>query len=78
MYPRYCQRKIIAAMHDTPVVIIAGPRQCGKTTLVKTMQKEDCQYITLDDQGHLIKITTFAAIWVTDTAADGDNRKRGV
>lgn len=49
MYPRYCQSKLTSALADTPVVIVAGPRQCGKTTLVKSMQGNNWRYITLDD-----------------------------
>lgn len=49
MYTRYCEPKILAALNDTPVVIISGPRQSGKTTLAKQIQLENSTYITLDD-----------------------------
>ena len=49
MYPRYSQKKIAMAMQDTPVVIMIGPRQCGKTTLVKQYESETCQFVTLDN-----------------------------
>lgn len=49
MYPRHSQHRVLEAMQDTPVVIISGPRQCGKTTLVKHLPLEDCQYVTLDN-----------------------------
>ncbi|MCY4613802.1 MAG: ATP-binding protein [Nitrospira sp.] len=32
-YPRYIERRLIEALEDSPVVLIQGPRQCGKTTL---------------------------------------------
>jgi predicted AAA+ superfamily ATPase len=35
LYPRYAQDRITVAMADTPVVMVNGPRQCGKTTLVR-------------------------------------------
>jgi predicted AAA+ superfamily ATPase len=49
MYNRYCKERVIEALSDTPVVIILGPRQAGKTTLAKQLQIEDAVYITLDD-----------------------------
>ena len=49
MYKRYCEKKIITALSDTPVVVISGPRQSGKTTLAKQIQGNDSIYITLDD-----------------------------
>lgn len=36
MYPRYSELQVKEALSDTPVVFIMGPRQAGKTTLVKT------------------------------------------
>jgi len=36
-------------MTDTPVVLIAGPRQLGKTTLVRQFTGSGMRYITLDD-----------------------------
>lgn len=32
-YPRYAERLLTAGLEDSPVVLIQGPRQCGKTTL---------------------------------------------
>jgi uncharacterized protein len=37
------------AIEDTPVVVINGPRQCGKTTLVREFASRNRNYITLDD-----------------------------
>ncbi|MEM6405282.1 MAG: ATP-binding protein [Pseudomonadota bacterium] len=54
MYPRYSVESVREALSDTPVVFIMGPRQVGKTTLVRTLITEDkpdqWTYITLDDQ----------------------------
>jgi predicted AAA+ superfamily ATPase len=54
MYPRYSENNVKEALSDTPVVFIMGPRQTGKTTLVKTlieeMGVENWTYFTLDDQ----------------------------
>lgn len=36
-YPRHKERHLIEALKDSPVVLIHGPRQCGKTTLAKVV-----------------------------------------
>lgn len=36
-------------MADTPVVVVQGPRQCGKTTLVQAFAGNDVPFVTLDD-----------------------------
>lgn len=50
LYPRWIEPRIIEALQDTPVVLLAGPRQAGKTTLVRKIANQlGFQYITLDD-----------------------------
>ena len=34
-YPRLIERRLIQSLSDSPVVLIHGPRQCGKTTLAQ-------------------------------------------
>ncbi len=34
-YPRYIGQRLAEALADSPVVLIQGPRQCGKTTLAQ-------------------------------------------
>lgn len=34
-YPRYAERRLSEALEDSPVVLVHGPRQCGKTTLAQ-------------------------------------------
>ena len=53
MYARYVHKKILTALTDTPVIIVVGPRQSGKTTLVKQIMDDDWSYITLDDINQL-------------------------
>lgn len=43
--------RLMESLRDTPVVLVHGPRQCGKTTLAKTMRGYD--YITFDDEVQL-------------------------
>ena len=35
MYPRFAEQRLTEALEDSPVVLIQGPRQCGKTTLAQ-------------------------------------------
>lgn len=51
LYPRRIEPRIAEAMLDTPVVLLAGPRQAGKTTLVRQISERDgLRYLTLDDE----------------------------
>ncbi|MBX3096264.1 MAG: ATP-binding protein [Fimbriimonadaceae bacterium] len=55
MIRRFASDRLREALEDTPVVIVQGPRQCGKTTLV---QQLDGDYVTLDDSLALETATT--------------------
>jgi len=44
---RLLRPRLLEALADTPVVLVHGPRQCGKTTLAKTLK--GYAYITFDD-----------------------------
>ncbi len=52
-YPRYLSTLLTAAFQDTPVLLVNGARQTGKTTLVQTIagsrMGEAITYRTLDD-----------------------------
>src|SRR5260370_36904612 len=48
-FPRFSAERVSIALKDTPVVMVIGPRQCGKTTLVRQFVNGDRVYITLDD-----------------------------
>ncbi len=50
LYLRRLESRIAEAMADTPVVLFAGPRQAGKTTLVRQMSGAGMRYLTLDDE----------------------------
>jgi uncharacterized protein len=47
--PRRAARKVELALLDTRVVLVAGPRQSGKSTLVKRFSDETRPYVSLDD-----------------------------
>jgi hypothetical protein len=49
MYPRWIERRVRAELSDTRVVLLAGPRQAGKTTLAKKVAEEHATFLTLDD-----------------------------
>lgn len=49
-YPRLLQAQVEKALDDTPVVLIHGPRQCGKTTLAQRIgKKRGYTYLSFDD-----------------------------
>ena len=49
MYPRFSKARIEEALSDTRVVLISGPRQSGKTTLVMDVAADKIPFLTLDD-----------------------------
>ena len=55
MVERHLKSNILAALSDTPVVLVNGARQAGKSTLVKEIIGTDypARYFTLDDAGVL-------------------------
>jgi predicted AAA+ superfamily ATPase len=46
---RFAAGAIATALADTPAVMLIGPRQCGKTTLIQQFAGQGYVYITLDD-----------------------------
>jgi predicted AAA+ superfamily ATPase len=40
LYPRTIEPRIAEALQDTPVVLLVGPRQAGKTTLVRRIAEQ--------------------------------------
>jgi len=51
MYQRHLKEKLAEALSDSPVVLLNGARQTGKTTLVHELTKTDhpARYVTFDD-----------------------------
>lgn len=50
VFPRAILPHVLEALKDTPVVLINGPRQAGKTTLVRQLAGANRRYLTLDDE----------------------------
>lgn len=51
-FKRHIKAGLDAAFDDTPVVIVVGPRQAGKSTLASVVADErGARYVTLDDDG---------------------------
>ena len=49
-YPRFIEPKLSEALADTPIVLIHGPRQCGKTTLAQRYgEANGYEYFSFDD-----------------------------
>jgi predicted AAA+ superfamily ATPase len=49
-HPRFLLPRLTEALADTPVVLVHGPRQCGKTTLARQVgDAEGYAYVSFDD-----------------------------
>ena len=47
--PRALENTVLSIQNSFPVLLITGPRQIGKTTMLKKLSTPDRQYVTLDD-----------------------------
>ncbi len=66
-YPRLLEPRLTEALADTPVVLIHGPRQSGKTTLAQAFgHQRGYVYFTLDDEVTLASATTDPVGFVGD------------
>jgi len=54
LYQRFTEETLREALQDTPVVLIHGSRQCGKTTLAQSVGEQlGYHYISFDDDNQL-------------------------
>ncbi len=55
MFRRHLTENLLLALEDTPAVLVNGSRQCGKSTLVQSIEATGVrrQYLTFDDPGIL-------------------------
>ncbi len=49
LYPRWQKETIERALLRRRVLLLSGPRQCGKTTLARNLDLDGAEYLTLDD-----------------------------
>jgi hypothetical protein len=49
MFPRLVEPRLREALEDTRVVLLAGPRQAGKTTLARAVAARGMVFLSLDD-----------------------------
>ena len=70
LYPRYAAPRLNEALADSPVVLIHGPRQCGKTTLARVVGEPlGYEYVTFDDDVARSAAETDPAGFVLDLPA---------
>jgi predicted AAA+ superfamily ATPase len=67
VYPRFSESLVRTALRDTRVVAISGPRQSGKTTLVRRFAQPGRSYLSLDNQPTLAAAKT----WLWTVLAEG-------
>lgn len=68
-YPRLAAPRLQDALDDSPVVLIHGPRQCGKTTLARTIcDPLGYGYVTFDDDTARVAATADPAGFIADLA----------
>jgi predicted AAA+ superfamily ATPase len=56
MFKRNITNAFLQSLQDTPVVLVNGSRQVGKSTFVKSLLNDSHQYLTLDDPTTLMSI----------------------
>jgi len=64
-HPRLVRERLDEALASSPVVLLHGPRQCGKTTLAKSLGG-DRTYVTLDDASTLTAVRADPGGFVLD------------
>ena len=55
-YPRWQSKGLEIALKRRRVVYLSGPRQVGKSTLVRSLKSRDVDYLDLDDESVLEKV----------------------
>jgi len=51
LYPRYLEERLAESLTDSPIVLVHGPRQCGKTTFTRVFgEPNGYSYLSFDDE----------------------------
>jgi len=67
VYARFAETPLVEMLADTPVVLIHGPRQCGKTTLARAVGEDrGYSYFSFDDNVTLAAATADPVGFVGD------------
>ncbi len=69
-YPRFIRPRLMEALADAPVVLLHGPRQCGKTTLARQAgEDEGFAYFSFDDEVQRAAVLSDPVGYVADLPA---------
>ena len=67
LHPRLVRTRLREALADSPVVLLHGPRQCGKSTLARSLgADDDRRYLTLDDPATFLAVQADPVGFVLD------------
>jgi predicted AAA+ superfamily ATPase len=77
MYPRTLQQTIHTISESFPVLMLTGPRQVGKTTLLEMCSGGARTYVTLDDMDPRCRLTPFHADCRLDRPRQGAGATTG-
>ena len=63
---REMQDTVLSYLNQFKVVLVTGPRQVGKTTMLRHMLRDRYAYVTLDDIDLLVRIQDDSALFLME------------